>query len=93
MCIRDRCISYDGGTSWQLLSEGAGPGYRSSIVWSPTDPNTCIAIGSRGIDISNDEGRNWESLSTESFYTGRITPDGKTLWLAGHGRIGKLRLK
>ena len=87
------CITRDGGQTWELISEGAGPGYRSSIIWSPTDPHTCVAIGSEGIDISHDEGLTWESLSTEGYFTGRITPDGKTLWLAGHERIGKLNLR
>ena len=86
-------ITKDGGKTWELISEGAGPGYRSSIVWSPTQENTCVAIGSEGIDISHDEGLTWTNLSGEGFYTGRFSPDGQTLWLAGHGRIGKMTLK
>lgn len=86
-------ISRDSGKSWELISEGTGPGYRSSIIWHPADLVTCVVIGSEGIDISYDEGNNWHRLSNEGYYTGRFTPDGKTIWLAGHGRIGKIELK
>lgn len=84
------CITRDGGITWDLISEGSGPGYRSSIVWDPSTPLSCVAIGSEGIDISYDEGKSWNRLSNEGFYTGRFSPDGQTLWLAGHGRIGKI---
>tara|TARA_Y100001954_G_scaffold239052_1_gene310623 strand:- start:5468 stop:6499 length:1032 start_codon:yes stop_codon:yes gene_type:complete len=86
------CITRNGGKTWDLISEGKGPGYRSSIVWSPTDSNTCVAIGSEGIDISNDEGKNWERVSDDGYYTGRFDVDGKILWLAGHGKLSKLVL-
>ena len=48
-------ISRDSGKSWELISDGNGPGYRSSIIWHPTNPDTCVVIGSEGIDISYDE--------------------------------------
>ena len=83
-------ITRDGGENWELISEGSGPGYRSSIIWHPTEKNTCIAIGSEGIDISKNEGHTWTRLSKDGYYTGRFTPDGSTLWLAGHGKLGKL---
>ncbi len=86
-------ISRDSGRSWKLIAEGTGPGYRSSIIWHPTNLETCVVIGSKGIDISNDEGNNWYRLSNEGYYTGRFTPDGNTIWLAGQGRIGKIELK
>jgi len=79
----------DGGSNWTLRSEGAGPGYRSCIIWRPNHNSECIAIGSKGIDRSIDNGLNWEHVSDDSYYTGRFTPDGTTLWLAGHHKIAK----
>ena len=79
----------DGGENWILRSEGAGPGYRSCIIWRPNHNSECIAIGSKGIDRSIDNGLNWEHVSDDSYYTGRFTPDGTTLWLAGHHKIAK----
>ena len=83
-------ITNDGGKNWELIAEGTGPGYRSSIVWHPTEKNICIAIGSEGIDISRNEGYTWKRLSKEGYFTGRFSPDGSTLWLAGQGKIGKM---
>lgn len=79
----------DGGANWILRSEGIGPGYRSCIIWRPNHESECIAIGSKGIDRSVDNGLTWEHISDESYYTGRFTPDGITLWLAGHQQITK----
>ncbi|MAO46679.1 MAG: oxidoreductase [Crocinitomicaceae bacterium] len=86
-------ITRDGGKSWKLISEGKGPGYRSSIVWQPTQPETCVAIGSEGIDISHDEGATWTRLSNEGFYTGRFSPSGSRLYLAGSKRLSKIDFK
>jgi hypothetical protein len=83
----------DGGKNWGLVSEGEGPGYRSSIIWRPQTNSECIAIGSEGIDISNDSGASWINISKEGFYTGRFTPNGKTLWLAGHGSVSKIEFE
>ena len=54
--------------------------------------NTCVAIGSEGIDISHDEGSTWKRLSDEGYYTGRFSTDDQTLWLAGHGKLSKLNI-
>jgi photosystem II stability/assembly factor-like uncharacterized protein len=80
----------DGGKSWTLCSEGEGPGYRSSIIWRPGYPTQCLAIGSEGISMSIDSGVTWNEISEHGFYTGRFTPDGNTLWLAGIGVISKM---
>lgn len=80
----------DGGKSWVLCSEGEGPGYRSSVVWRPGHPTHCLAIGSEGVSISIDSGFSWNEITDQGFYTGRFTPDGDTLWLAGEGVISKM---
>lgn len=80
----------DGGKSWMLCSEGEGPGFRSSIVWQPGHPTHCFAIGSEGVSLSIDSGVSWNMVTDQGFYTGRFTPDGSTLWLAGKGLISKI---
>jgi len=79
----------DGGDNWILRSEGAGPGYRSCIIWRPNHNSECVAIGSNGIDRSLDNGLNWEHVSNDSYFTGRFSPNGNILWLAGNEKIGK----
>lgn len=85
--------SIDGGKTWQLVSEGTGPGYRSSIIWRPGHDGECVAIGSEGIDLSKNSGSSWTNISEQGFYTGRFSPDGKVLWLAGHGSVSKLEFE
>ena len=77
----------DGGKTWELRSEGVGPGYRSCVVWHPLNSQECLAIGSEGIDYSTDSAINWRHISDDSFYTGRFSPNGKFLWLAGHNSV------
>ena len=80
----------DGGETWDLRSDGEGPGYRSCVVWHPLNSEECVAIGSKGIDYSTDSGLHWEHISDDSFYTGRFSPNGKFLWLAGHQSIKRV---
>ena len=80
----------DGGVNWVLRSEGEGPGYRSCIIWRPEHPTHCLAIGSKGVSLSIDSGESWSVVTNQGFYTGRFTPDGNTLWLAGEAVITKI---
>ena len=80
----------DGGETWDLRSEGEGPGYRSCVVWHPVNTHECVAIGSKGIDYSPDSGLHWLHISDDSFYTGRFSPNGKFLWLAGHKSVKRV---
>ena len=94
MNSRNKAVTKDGGRTWQLVSEGKGPGYRSCVQYIPeSQARGILACGIPGISYSLDGGQNWSSLSTESFYTMRFGKSWKTLWLAGNGRIGRLRLK
>lgn len=83
----------DGGQSWQLVADGAAPGYRSCVQFIPnSDSQELIAIGFKGIDYSCDAGHTWTSLSDEGFYTIRFLNDS-IAYAAGQGRIAKLKFK
>ena len=79
----------DGGETWELLAEGHGPGYRSSIVHHPVNPNDVVATGFLGIDVSHDGGATWKHVSDSSRYVARFSPSGRTLWLAGQRQISR----
>ena len=65
----NKAITHDGGKTWRLLSNGEGPGYRSSAKFIPgTQGNDIVAVGSLGISYSNDGGDYWIELSNEGFY-------------------------
>jgi photosystem II stability/assembly factor-like uncharacterized protein len=80
-------ITKDGGKTW---IEPATPphGYRSCVEFiSATKLITC---GTSGIDVSTDGGMKWQLVSKESFHVCRKAKDGKSIFLAGNGKIAKL---
>ncbi len=90
---KNKAITKNGGTSWQTIGEGDGPGYRSCVQFVPNSGgNALVAVGFNGIDYSNDLGITWKQLSSESFYTLRFQNDSIAC-AAGKNRIAKLLFK
>lgn len=88
---QNKATTSDGGKSWELLSDGAGPGYRSSVKYFPTGKGAAIlAVGIPGISVSQDGGNSWKDLSSESWYAADFAPGGNTCWLSGNGKIGRI---
>lgn len=79
----------DGGTSWSLVAEGAGPGYRSCIMHHPERHNEVVCVGNLGMDVSMDGGNLWTHVSDSSQYVARFSPDGRTLWMAGNRHVAR----
>jgi photosystem II stability/assembly factor-like uncharacterized protein len=82
------CITTDGG---KTFTKPVTPphGYRSCVEY--LNKNTWISCGLTGVDISTDEGNNWNLVSKESFHVCRKAKKGKAVFFAGgDGRIGKL---
>lgn len=76
------------GATWQK-PHTLPHGYRSCVAF--ITPQTLIACGTSGIDISEDGGNNWKLLSGESFHVCQKAKKGTAVFLAGKdGRIGKL---
>ena len=68
-------------------SLGHPNGYRSGVEYI-TD-SILITCGTTGVDISINQGKSWELISTESFHVVRKQPNTKAVFLAGAGgRIG-----
>lgn len=81
----------DGGKTWQLVGDGAEPGYRSCVQYVPNgNGKALVAIGFKGIDYSSDSGHTWKHLSDEGFYTLRFLNDS-VAYAAGKGRIARLK--
>jgi photosystem II stability/assembly factor-like uncharacterized protein len=88
---QNKATTTDGGKSWQLVSDGNGPGYRSSVKYFPDGNGEAIlAVGIPGVSISQDSGNSWEQLSAESWYAAAFAPAGNTCWLAGNGKVGRV---
>ena len=79
----------DGGTSWTLIAEGTGPGYRSCIMHHPKRHNEVVCVGKLGIDVSMDGGNRWTHVSDSSQFVARFSPDGRTLWMAGNRHVAR----
>jgi len=81
-------ITIDGGKTFSTPVT-APHGYRSCVEY--VKKKTWISCGLNGIDISTDEGKNWEWISTESFHACRKAKKGSTVYFSGGGgKVGKL---
>jgi len=89
----NKAITNDGGKTWNLLSNGKGPGYRSSVKFIPgTKGRGVVAVGIPGISYSNDAGESWKELSNEGFYAIEFVND-TLAFASGRNKISKLIFK
>ncbi|WP_443633512.1 oxidoreductase [Candidatus Marifrigoribacter sp. Uisw_064] len=89
----NKAITHNGGKTWKLISNGKGPGYRSSVSFIPgTNGKGIVAVGSPGISISEDQGDTWAELSDEGFYTIEFVNDS-IAFASGRNKISKLYFK
>lgn len=87
--IKGNCaITFDGGKSWSF-PQVPPHGYRSCVEYISGD--TWICCGLNGVDISEDNGKTWRSLSTGSYHACRKAKNGKSIFFSGNqSRIGRL---
>ena len=65
-------------------------GFRSCIEW--LSKKNWVTCGLNGVDLSKDDGNNWEWISKESFHVCQKAKKGKAIFFAGTGgRIATLR--
>jgi photosystem II stability/assembly factor-like uncharacterized protein len=89
----NKAITKDGGRTWNLVSNGKSPGYRSSVKFLPgSNAQGIVAVGSPGLSYSKDQGENWIELSTEGFYAIEFVNDS-IAFASGHNKISKLTFK
>lgn len=82
-------ITVDGGKNWVKPTRSV-QGYRSGFAY--IDRDTCVAVGTSGVDVSYDGGKNWSSISNLSFNAVRKAKNGKRVFLAGSkGEIFELK--
>lgn len=88
--LGNKAVTQDGGRTWQLVSEGQDPGYKSSVRYVPGGKaQEIVAVGFTGISYSADAGKTWKEISKEGFYTIRFLNDS-TAYAAGKNRLAKL---
>ena len=82
-------LSVDGGNTWKR-PELSPTGYRSCVEFITVD--RLITCGLNGVDISSDRGMNWKKINDEGYHVCRKAKKGRAVFLAGSGKIGKLKL-
>ncbi|MFL1011190.1 WD40/YVTN/BNR-like repeat-containing protein [Flavisericum labens] len=72
----NKIATSDGGKTWQLVAQNQNPGYRSCVQYVPNGKaKELVAVGFKGVDVSNDAGESWKHLNDEGFYTIRFLND------------------
>jgi len=81
-------LTLDGGATW-IRPTTPPHGYRGCVEY--INDSTVLSCGTSGVDISTDNGMNWNLISSASFHVCRKAKKGKTVFLAGsNGRVAKL---
>jgi len=83
-------LTNDGGKTW-IAPTTPPHGYRSCVEY--IGGNKVLSCGTSGVDISYDNGMNWQLITTTGFHVCRLAKKGETVFLAGSGgRIARLDL-
>jgi photosystem II stability/assembly factor-like uncharacterized protein len=80
-------LTDDGGKHWKKPLSAPG-GYRSCVKYISAE--VLIATGTSGTDLSEDGGQHWKKISETGFHAIAVSPSGKSVWLAGSGKIAEL---
>ena len=82
-------ITNNKGKNW-FSPQKPPHGYRSCIEW--LSKKSWVTCGLNGVDLSKDDGNNWEWISKESFHVCQRAKKGNAIFFAGTGgRIATLR--
>lgn len=81
-------LSADGGKTW-TQPKTRPSGYRSCVEF--LSGKKWITCGLNGVDLSNDDGMNWQKISDQSFNVVRKAKKGNAVYFAGSkGNVGKM---
>jgi len=88
----NKAITLDGGKTWRLVADGEGASYKSCVRFVPNGGGKkIIAVSTNGISYSGNQGKTWQTIHEEGFYTVRFA-NKNLAYLAGENKIGILKL-
>lgn len=87
----NKAITFDGGKTWKLVSDGQGFGYGSCVQFVPkSEGKSLVSVGANGIYYSKNFGNSWMQLNEDKdLYTIRFL-DATTAFAAGRNKIVQL---
>ena len=89
----NKALTFDGGKTWEVVSEGNSPNYVSCVQYVPnTNGKEVFAVSTNGIFYSKNSGRNWDKVSDEGFYAIKFISKNSA-WLSGNEIIAKMTIK
>jgi len=84
----------DGGTTWTVVTPGAGPGYRDGVRAVPGTPGPEVwSVSATALTRSADGGFTWEAVEAPvpGAYTVDFSANGRRAYLAGTGFVLGMR--
>ncbi|MDV7188280.1 oxidoreductase [Lutibacter sp. TH_r2] len=89
----NKAITNDGGKTWEVIAENNSPKYVSCVQYVPWgNGEELFAVSTNGVFYTNNEGKSWEKVSDESFYSIRIK-DKNNAWVSGENVVAKMTIK
>ncbi len=92
--FRNKAITFDGGKTWKLVSNGEAFGYASCVQFVPKSKGKKLIIaGANGVFYSKDFGYSWQKINDNTdFFTLKFL-NSKTVFLAGKNKVVRMELK
>lgn len=91
--INNIATTNDGGKTWQIQASGKNGGYKTCVKFRPKSKGKdIIAVGDQNIELSNDYGKTWKTISVEKGLYVCEWIDENNVVFAGKNRIVKMKL-
>jgi photosystem II stability/assembly factor-like uncharacterized protein len=83
-------ITTDGGRTWDMRSRPPRPGALAGVTWVPNvGPGVAVAVGFGGAFYTLDEGRTWQTITTD--VTTGVSAHGRQVWIGGaNGKLWRV---
>lgn len=74
-------LTFDGGKMWKGIQDPGSVPFKSCVTFVGAD--SYLAVGTSGVSLSSDNGKNWTTIDTTSFHTMDFDKKSGTGWMAG----------
>jgi len=83
-------VTTDGGRTWSMRPRPPRPGALAGVTWVPdAGPGVAVAVGFGGAFYTFDEGRTWQTITTD--VTTGVSASGRSVWIGGaNGKLWRV---